>query len=518
MVFSLKFYLGPLVVSALLAIRLFRKITSRSLLPLPPGPPGRVPILGHIFILPTSYEWLEYRRWSAELGSDIICLDVLGQHVVVLNSLKAVNELFERRSALYSDRFVTQAGRLGFHWIHGLMPFGKDFLQVRKAANKYLSHTSIKEYQQVQLSAARKCLDDLLKCPDEFVQHFRELTGCIILGAAYGIQPQAGDPYMHTVLMAIQGLNLGLSTRALLYDLLPAGKFYVCPCFCGNSDILLVRWLPDWLPGLGISKEAQRFVGDIAELPDLPLRETRKAMEDGTALHSIASSMLADTTLGDNVIRSVTGSMYLGGTETTVASIVNFVLAMINHPEVQQKAHAEIDAVVGEGRLPDFRDEPSLPYVNALVKEVMRWRTVTALGTPHRLTADDVYNGFLLPKDSIIIGNAFAIMHDETLFRDPDAFMPDRYLDPSTKSLDVIFGFGSRICPGRHLARSSIWITIVSILSTFMISKAMDNDGHEIEVSAEEVTSGVVSFPVPFKCKILPRSKAAQTLIQSTVS
>lgn len=178
----------------------------------------------------------------------------------------------------------------------------------------------------------------------------------------------------------------------------------------------------------------------------------------------------------------------------SVATIANFLLAMIKNPQAQHRAQTEIDAVVGQDRLPDFRDEAALPYVNALVKEVQRWRNVTPLATPHRLTTDDAYNGFLLPKDSIVIGNAFSIMHDESLFRDPESFLPERYLDPSTKSLDVMFGFGTRICPGRYLARSSIWIIIVSILSTFVVSKAMDDDGHEIEVSDEEFTAGVVSF------------------------
>ncbi|KAJ7810311.1 cytochrome P450 [Mycena olivaceomarginata] len=508
------------LLSVPLAIYVFRRVTNLSRLSIPPGPPGGLPMLGHIFLLPKRHEWLTYRSWSSELGSDIICLKVLGQHVVVLNSLKAVNELFEGRASLYSDRFVGKSkptymltplrpklfalrNILGFHWIHGLMPYGKEFLEVRKAANKYLGHASIKDYQQLQLSGARRCLGNLLKCPEDFVQHFREAAGRTILGAAYGIQPKPEDPYMHTVFMAVQGLNIGLSTHALLYDLFP-----------------VVRWLPDWLPGLGFRREAQQFVGEIAALPDLPLRATRKAMEDGTAPHSIAGSMLAENTLGEDVIRSVTGSMYLGqfllqkySTFYTVATVANFVAAMINHPEAQRRAQAEIDAVVGEGRLPDFGDEAFLPYVNALVKEVMRWRNVTPLGTPHRLTADDVYDGFLLPKDSIIIGNAFAIMHDEILFRDPNSFVPDRYLDPSTKSLDVMFGFGNRICPGRYIARSTIWITIVSILSTFVISKAVDDDGHEIEVPDDEFTSGVVSFPIPFKCSILPRSRSAEALI-----
>lgn len=206
---------------------------------------------------------------------------------------------------------------------------------------------------------------------------------------------------------------------------------------------------------------------------------------------------------------------------------------MIKYPETQRRAQAEIDAIIGDHRLPSFEDEAHLPYTNALVKEVGRWRNVTPLATPHSLTSDDIYNGFYLPKDSIVIGNVFAIMHDESASPNPDVFNPDRYLDPSAnKSLDVIFGFGGRLCPGRHLARSTIWLTIVSILATFTISKAIDEDGREIEVSDEQCTSGVVSFvnfivparsntnyctraPLPFKCKIVPRSKAAETLLLS---
>ncbi|KAF8990697.1 cytochrome P450, partial [Hymenopellis radicata] len=177
----------------------------------------------------------------------------------------------------------------------------------------------------------------------------------------------------------------------------------------------------------------------------------------------------------------------------------------------------ELDSVIGEHRLPDYRDEPMLPYVNALIKEVMRWKNVTPLATPHRLTEDDIYRGYFLPKDSIVIGNAFAIMHDESLFPDPNVFNPERYLDPSTKNLDVMFGFGSRICPGRHLARSTVWIAIVSILATLVISKDKNENGREIEVSDEEFTSGVVSFPLPFRCKFTPRSKTKESLVLNAV-
>ena len=53
---------------------------------------------------------------------------------------------------------------------------------------------------------------------------------------------------------------------------------------------------------------------------------------------------------------------------------------MALYPEVQKKAQAEIDAVIGPDRLPDFQDRPSLPYINAVVKESMRWHLVAPLG------------------------------------------------------------------------------------------------------------------------------------------
>ena len=83
-----------------------------------------------------------------------------------------------------------------------------------------------------------------------------------------------------------------------------------------------------------------------------------------------------------------------------------FFLAMALYPEVQKKAQQELDAVVGtEGRLPDFSDQPSLPYITAIVKELLRWHPAVPMGVPYRVLADDEYNGYYIPKGSIILPN-----------------------------------------------------------------------------------------------------------------
>ena len=64
----------------------------------------------------------------------------------------------------------------------------------------------------------------------------------------------------------------------------------------------------------------------------------------------------------------------------TIAAVQAFFSAMAMHPDIQRKAQAEIDAVVGQDRLPDFSDRAKLPYVNAIVKETLRWHSISPMG------------------------------------------------------------------------------------------------------------------------------------------
>ena len=74
----------------------------------------------------------------------------------------------------------------------------------------------------------------------------------------------------------------------------------------------------------------------------------------------------------------------------SASTIKSFFLAVTLYPETARLAQEELDSVVGRDRLPDFSDKPRLPYVSALVKEVLRWRPPTAFGTVFR--QDDIVN------------------------------------------------------------------------------------------------------------------------------
>lgn len=84
------------------------------------------------------------------------------------------------------------------------------------------------------------------------------------------------------------------------------------------------------------------------------------------------------------------------------------------------------------------------------------------------------------------------MLHDESVFPEPSHFRPERFLDPNVKLPEAVYGFGRRICPGRFMARSSMWITVASVLAAFEIGPIIDHDGVP-QVPGENYKPGIIS-------------------------
>lgn len=98
-------------------------------------------------------------------------------------------------------------------------------------------------------------------------------------------------------------------------------------------------------------------------------------------------------------------NLLIAGSDTTAATNASFVLAMTMHPEIQKKAQEELDRIIGPDRLPTWEDRDQLPYIDAILKETLRWNTATPLGVPHAVIQDDVYEGMLIPGGATVIPN-----------------------------------------------------------------------------------------------------------------
>ncbi|KAJ7460150.1 cytochrome P450 [Mycena latifolia] len=477
---------------------------NRSQLPLPPGP-AKLPLVGNLFDVPTHFQWEKYMEWSKEYDSDIIHLNLAGQSVIVLSSLEATTALLEKRSSIYSDRpdipMVTDLELMA--WDSNVCDTWRTN---RRLMNETFNVKAARQYRPLEVAASRALLQRLLDHPDAFLDHFYQMAGEVIIAVTYGIHVlPSNDPYITVAHTVIQNAAVAA---------LP-GRFLVASLRANSFPLL--KYVPSWFPGAGFKRQAKEWRKTVHAMRDLAFAETKRQMESGIAPRSFTVEHLEGLTDDDAYyqekdVKATAATMFAGGADTTVSSLGTFVLAMLSNPDAQKCAQAEIDSLTGGKYLPDFEDEASLPYVSALVKEVLRWRNVAPVGMPHMLTTADEYRGYRLPAGSMILGNTWAILHDEVIYPDPNTFKPERFLidgkpNPAVRDPDAAFGFGRRVCPGRHLATSSVWITIVSILATFDIQKAVDDMGNVIEPTGEYI-SGIISTPVPFKCSITPRSEA----------
>ncbi|KAK5261393.1 hypothetical protein LTR40_002270 [Exophiala xenobiotica] len=156
------------------------------------------------------------------------------------------------------------------------------------------------------------------------------------------------------------------------------------------------------------------------------------------------------------------GVLLEAGADTTANQILTLILALAKNPQIQKRARAEIDAVCGAERAPNFSDFKDLPYINCIVKEGMRWRPTyvfylsitvhheaktpmltfqsAVAGLPHLCTQDDEYDGMLIPKGTTVFLGVWAIHHDEKLYPNPEEFNPDRYLNHPKLAHDYAVG------------------------------------------------------------------------------
>ncbi|KAK6988057.1 cytochrome p450 [Favolaschia claudopus] len=492
----------------------FSSSTSKRL-PLPPGP-KKLPIFGNTFDLPLDSPWKSYANWSKQYASDIIHLDLAGTSVIILSSVQAIEDLLEKRSAIYSDRadFPMMVDLMGWGFNIALMKYGERWRTSRRLFNQAFNVTASHQFWPQELIAARMLLHRLLERPDDFLDHIRQMAAEIIMSATYGIevQPQ-NDPYVATAEQALHTLAVAAVPGRYLVDVFP-----------------VIKYVPSWFPGAGFRRSAEIWKQLALATVETPFAETKRRMQLGTetssfvadGLRSLNGSTPSEIHFTEQNLKETAGTMFAAGSDTTVSAVATFFLAMLSNPQAQRKAQSEIDALTGGKYLPTFEHQDSLPYVAAVVKEILRWENVTPIvavsALPHRLIRDDEYRGYRLPKGSLVIGNSWAILHNEEMYPDPFSFKPERFLlNDSTKSSakdpDIAFGYGRRRCPGRHMAASSVFITVASILATYNIEKATDADGSVIEPRHEYV-SGLVSMPLPFRCKITPRSEAAMKLIR----
>ena len=122
-----------------------------------------------------------------------------------------------------------------------------------------------------------------------------------------------------------------------------------------------------------------------------------------------------------------------------------FLVYMVQNPLVQKKLQAEIDEMVGDSRLPSLLDRPLMPYADAVMHELLRLSSITTIGLPHRAMKDVDFHGYRILKGTTIFANLYAVHHDPEVYKNPEVFLPERFLGEEGKVLksEAFFPFSS---------------------------------------------------------------------------
>ncbi|KAJ7186809.1 putative monooxygenase [Mycena filopes] len=475
----------------------------------PPGP-RRLPIVGNAFQIPKHWQWLTYSAWAQKYGP-VVYLEAVGQPLVLLNSYEAAKDLLEQRSAIYSDRPRLEMAYLsGYDKAFVLAPNNDNWRAQRKILTQDLGPRMIHRYDAFKEGEARFLAKSIQEEPHRLVHLIKLRIAAIILRITYGHYISADtNPFLTQSRAAMDIFARSAEPGVWLVDAIPA-----------------LKWLPAWLPGTGSLKTAQAWREIVRKAAWDPYTWAKRNLATGTALmpNTCATALELSggqpSAEGEEQLVWAACMMMEGGMDTSMISAMNFFHAMLMNPEVQKKAQAEIDQVIGVDRLPRIEDKDSLPYVRSVVTEVLRLHPAIPLGVPHALVKDDIYEGMHLPKGSVVIPNAWHMLHDPEVFPNPMEFLPERYdnQDSAMKRVtDVAFGFGRRLCPGKAFGEGTLFAIASTVLATCDITPLVDAQGKDV-IPEVTYTSGSISFPTHFDCNVKPRSKHAQEVLTHAVS
>ncbi|KAF9070402.1 cytochrome P450 [Rhodocollybia butyracea] len=447
--------------------------------------------------------WLVFDKLKDEYGP-VVYLNMMGQDIVVLNTKASATELLERRSSIYSDRpRGIVAEYLGSHLTLPFARYGKLWQVMRRASHAVLNTRVSNQYQSVQTDEAVLLTHSLLCDTSSSIRAKLNRSATTIISVVYGKQSELQAPdALQTLSNIAHRFTNAMYPGAYAVEILPILDYLPAP---------LATW----------KRDAKR---DFKKISYILRRYFDDAVKNDTQRSSLCVNLSEDQSELTSVEKSwIAGTISIAALETTSNTLSFFIYAMTLHPNVQQQAQNELDRVVGRSRNPTFSDMPHLPYVRAIVKEVLRWQPAIPLAVPHVSLKDDWYENYFIPKGTSCIANVWSMNRDKDVYGpDADQFRPERFLELSDKGFMLrgeyeaddghyTYGFGRRVCVGKHVADNALFINICTTLWALWVEP--DNFYKPVE---NRVPLKDLLNPSPdFQCRFIPRFPGAEVVLQS---
>lgn len=376
---------------------------------------------------------------------------------VVLNSDRVVSELIAKRGKITNERpHMPVASDLVSNGKRTVIRQEEEWREGRRVMHQLLSGSSLKVYAGMQELESVDMLRHYLREPNLWFAHnYRYATSVlyrIVMGYPLNKTRSELDDYQRVTIEFVQTINRSyvdfFPSVTKLPHLLQPWRGIWAQMGAFHRHIFQEWWKPiKAAVSRGVSPPS--FVRDVLLHPDV-----RYAGDDEEAMYLATSVMAAG---GDN----------------TRMTINTFIMAMTTRPEAQKRAREEVDQVCTDGdslRLPRMSDLSEMPYVAAMIKEVLRWRPTVPIIPPHQLTENLEFDGHFIPIGTSFLVNSIGLSSE---FDNAQEFQPERWIDGSKARTTANFwgfGGGRRICVGWKVAEQALFIAFARLLYCFELS------------------------------------------------
>ncbi|TPR01318.1 Pyridine nucleotide-disulfide oxidoreductase family protein [Aspergillus niger] len=415
------------------------------------------------------------------------------QTLVLITSPTIARDLLDKRGSIYADRPDLVMANNITKGLHMLIRQYDDWLRLHQRLDApLLSPRASNTYHPIQDLESKQLMFDLLRSND-FDAHFERYSGSLMFALAYGFRLLSPKGQELRDMRTIQG-NFTYAARV--------GTWIV-------DAIPVLNYLP------AVVATWKRLAEKLFKLEaSVHTRHLEKGLnsEPWNWSKEFAASKHAEGMPRLDLAYNL-GILVDAGFETTWAVMKIFVLAIRSDSRFVAVARKELDEVVGEDRMPTFEDQEKLVYIQAVVDETLRWRSMAPGGIPHATRKEDTYMGYRIPKGATVIPLFWSMSLTDEPWDDPLEFRPERWFEATEKEegrFRNFFGYGRRICTGRHIARNSLFLLMARILWAFDIQAPLGDDGKPVPVDDMAFDSAFVSTPEPFEALFVPRMRESQ--------
>jgi cytochrome P450 len=248
----------------------------------------------------------------------------------------------------------------------------------------------------------------------------------------------------------------------------------------GNEQFRRLMNLPRWVPTAG-NRRSQAAVKDLDSILSEIIRARRTSGEDrGDLLSMLLLARDEDSGAGltDRQVRDEAMTLFLAGHETTAVALTWTWVLLDQDPGVRQRLENEVDEVL-QGRPPDVKDLPNLPYVKQVIEEAMRLYPPAWTIGRQAVEAVDI-GPYHLDPGSIVLVSPYAVHRQPEYFPEAETFDPDRFSPERERDLPryayIPFGGGPRICIGNNFAMQEACLILAAMVQKVRLSLVPGTD------------------------------------------